>query len=411
MVRRSVRKQAGEVPALVLLGAGASVEAGVPSAKKLASELYQAVKTVGEPEAKAMRAVLAGLHTRRSVVAEDPFGEVDVEDLYDGLVMLATRRSHPLGPFVSVWHPTVAEADLPDFRRAAADVSEALANLLTNSMEDLAKRIENSVLSKSRRHDPTGVGVMEATPFWRTLQHALEVAAGLPGQESVFRSAAKKMVKQLVPRVWVRDPTKVEYLRPMVRSARRSNLRIATLNYDNTVEVACDQAGISIDVGVQNGKREIAFRQQANVQLAKLHGSLDWHIEPTGEVFKSKTPEVDGPGLIFGGGNKLRVEGPFLDLLMTFRRWLNEADRVLVVGYSFRDRHVNHLLLGWLSDDPGHTIIVVDPSLEASTIHANIDAAWGGEQHLAPDVVRTRFKIERTAASDGLKAHFPKEVR
>ena len=48
--------------------------------------------------------------------------------------------------------------------------------------------------------------------------------------------------------------------------------------------------------------------------------------------------------MVFGAGEKHRSDGPFLDLLMEAKRSLSEALELVVVGYSFRDDHVNHLI-------------------------------------------------------------------
>ena len=58
-------------------------------------------------------------------------------------------------------------------------------------------------------------------------------------------------------------------------------------------------------------------------------------------------PEGVGPGLIFGAGNKLRADGPYLDLYREFTDALTGAARVITIGYSFRDAHVNEALRRW----------------------------------------------------------------
>ena len=97
----------------MLLGAGASVDARLPAATLLAKELYSDFRMRGLPEAEvlAVRAVIGGLHFRRSTVGTDPFGGVDVEDIYSALLTLESRQFHPLAPFVSAWHPALLKAE------------------------------------------------------------------------------------------------------------------------------------------------------------------------------------------------------------------------------------------------------------------------------------------------------------
>ncbi len=72
------------------------------------------------------------------------------------------------------------------------------------------------------------------------------------------------------------------------------------------------------------------------------------------------------PAVVFGQRNKLTAEGPFLDLLRSFRDGLAGADRLTVVGYSFRDPHINEYLSQWLNEDEGRRIRVIDPGFEGN---------------------------------------------
>jgi hypothetical protein len=61
-------------------------------------------------------------------------------------------------------------------------------------------------------------------------------------------------------------------------------------------------------------------------------------------------PEIPyDPGIIFGKGNKIRAESPFLELFHTFHQLLRKADIITVIGYSFGDDHVNALFHSWLN--------------------------------------------------------------
>ena len=65
--------------------------------------------------------------------------------------------------------------------------------------------------------------------------------------------------------------------------------------------------------------------------------------------------------MVFGQRNKLTVEGPFLDLLRDFRDGLAESDRLMVVGYFFRDLYIDEYLSQWLNEYHGRRIRVIDP--------------------------------------------------
>jgi hypothetical protein len=60
----------------------------------------------------------------------------------------------------------------------------------------------------------------------------------------------------------------------------------------------------------------------------------------------------DQPAVVFGEAGKLRSEGPFLELLLAWAAALKRAANLLVVGYSFRDQHVNELIARWFNGTP-----------------------------------------------------------
>ena len=84
-------------------------------------------------------------------------------------------------------------------------------------------------------------------------------------------------------------------------------------------------------------------------------------VEP-GEIRKGH----NSPAVVFGQRNKLTAEGPFLDLLFAFRQELERAGRLTVIGYSFRDPHVNEYLAQWINASPEHRFRIVDPGFQNS---------------------------------------------
>jgi hypothetical protein len=58
---------------------------------------------------------------------------------------------------------------------------------------------------------------------------------------------------------------------------------------------------------------------------------------------------TEPPGIIFGAGNKLRADGPYLDLYVEAKGHLGRAHRLIVIGYGWRDFHVNELVRRWVA--------------------------------------------------------------
>jgi hypothetical protein len=156
-------------------------------------------------------------------------------------------------------------------------------------------------------------------------------------------------------------------------------LTIATLNYDLSIEQAGDDQGIVVETGIDAWivDRRWPRPPSDGVRLLKLHGSIDWCWDqvknedgqmPMSEVVRTDSPESErrAPVLVFGQRGKLQAEGPFLSLLAEFETALAESDRLIIVGYSFRDTHVNDIVRRWTRGDKARTIVLVDPNAAGS---------------------------------------------
>jgi hypothetical protein len=152
---------------------------------------------------------------------------------------------------------------------------------------------------------------------------------------------------------------------------------IATLNYDTLVEDAARRCGVALSTGADEWDSGPRWRFPNDRRpLLKLHGSVNWRrsriLDPSWGLPRVGIYEV-GSGaraapngrvdanLVFGGGNKLRPEGPWPALYSAFEDLLFGADVLVVVGYSFRDAHVDAAIRRWASAARNRRIIDIDP--------------------------------------------------
>jgi hypothetical protein len=364
----------------ILLGAGVSVEGGVPAAKEMARRAYDATKRFPDL-ARAAEVAIGGVRSHRSIAHKEPFGEVDIEDLYQVLCLLAERSANPLAPFVGSWsHATVA-AERPSSRHLADLTVGALA-------EDM------------RNYGDARLGSITGSDFNRL--HLLldeTLAAGGAPYDTAFYACAQFVLRQVIQASWIRVATKTEYLHELLRSASHSPLWIASLNYDNAIELAGASTGVSVDTGLHTGSMSVRFKEDSPVCLAKLHGSANWSFDPHGRFQISEAPAELRTAMVFGAGNKLQVNGPYLDLLFAFRSQLEMSNKVEVCGYSFRDQHINYLLLSWLNSDPARNIEVFDPQITDDQIAANIAMAMPSGWAFQKGQLSSRLRIRGITAS------------
>jgi hypothetical protein len=197
----------------------------------------------------------------------------------------------------------------------------------------------------------------------------------ISGQGQIFEKAKQFLYAELKNHVCVGTDRDLSYLDPLVAAAQREGITVATLNYDNCVELVAARLGVDLDTGLESwrDKGEIGFGRYDAVPFRKLHGSIIWaramekaserHPLPREIINEATSRDLERPdyepALIFGGRNKLTVEGPFLDLLRDFRNRLNFARELVVIGYSFADAHVNAILTQWFNkaEDAKITII------------------------------------------------------
>jgi SIR2-like domain len=115
------------------------------------------------------------------------------------------------------------------------------------------------------------------------------------------------------------------------------------------------------------------------------------------------------PAIIFGQGNKLTAEGPYLELLRRFLEDLEDYSTLLVIGYSFCDPHVNHYIARWFNDEPNRHVIVLNGEGFAQQARAvplsSGEAPFVGDRPFIQDLVfygRDRVHIVHKTAADGL---------
>jgi hypothetical protein len=358
---------------LVLLGAGGSVDAGLPTSFGLTRELSKASalpesgRRGGATElATALAFAIGTLYQQRGSAGVNPMQkpEVDIEELVDAIDSLAHPELSGMTPFVSGWHPFLRDID------AAHDDRNQM-------IENFVNGLERALNAASER---------EAASAREGAQAALRLALLLaqPKFASVlFRRLKTSILLRTSQILWLKDDEAVartSYLAPLVSSP--STRCIATLNYDNAIEACAQALGIRLSVGLEGygAHGVVSFPADAQIRLLKLHGALDWQFPDSVEErrdypgksalrfsWQRVTPvdpkwDPDCLGIVFGR-QKLQTPGPFLDLLHCFANELATVDRLITIGYAFRDDHINRLIVQFLMRRSTAKLLVVDPVL------------------------------------------------
>ncbi len=89
---------------------------------------------------------------------------------------------------------------------------------------------------------------------------------------------------------------------------------------------------------------ELPAEAQPNIYLYKIHGSLDWERDYNTGIVSYIDTIAEIPDLIFGTQYKLQYVDPYLFLFSELRHYVFKAKIIICIGYSFSDEHVNAIL-------------------------------------------------------------------
>ena len=295
---------------VVLLGAGASVEAGIPDSHQMVSEIESRIDE-GATRWREYKELYRLL--RSSVYYGDGLKGVfgndvsyNIERLVGVLDELRKREGHTLYPFVGSWSPKLREVAGMRFEKV--------------------DRFRNDIVRVLRER-------------WLPLPD--ESAA-------CYFSGLLKFQKQY------------EY-----------PLRVFSLNYDLCVERACGrdrvQRGFLKDQRWDWRRFDETSEDPKPLLLYKLHGSTDWMLNDDGSVIcRDSSAAIDHgrAALIFGTAAKIQYTDPFLYLAYELRRWTLDTARLIVtIGYGFQDDHINGILEQALRQDRARRLLaVVEPA-------------------------------------------------
>jgi SIR2-like domain len=332
-----------------------------------------------------------------AAAGRSPFLGLDIERVFSAVQLLAERNALEVSPFVASWHPAVDALDAsPPTSAVAFDRQFGTALTAPDSFGGVESLIVDLIDSR--------------------------VGTGSSGE--IYRRLADEMVSELRSLV-ATEPKEVGYLLPLVREGiKDGGLTVATLNYDVSVEQAAALAGADCTTGILGWIESGRWHWPEDaIRLIKLHGSIDWIWEATehraGQLPYRALRIADDPGqtngapaLVFGHRGKLRAEGPFLGLFSELESQMSKADRLIVIGYSFRDEHVNELIRRWTYEDITRTICVVDPMWPDYLPPSRGDFRVILERHLQPPpsedppAFPNRLEIRREPCSKAVDALF-----
>lgn len=181
------------------------------------------------------------------------------------------------------------------------------------------------------------------------------------------------------------------------RKLKYSRAKIFTLNYDLLFEKAASKGGYVVidgfsfntprvfngtnfdyDIVTRNTNRAISEESFSPkvFHLYKIHGSLDWECVHNGDIdtfIKTDKPKV--PVMIYPSNSKYEAsyEQPYFEMISRFQQELRSKNTLLiVVGFSFYDKHIKAMIDEALNVNPSISMVVVCPNVKDEQKYADL---------------------------------------
>jgi hypothetical protein len=295
---------------MFLLGAGASVEAGIPASATMIQKIEHLLSE--SSDWKEFRDLYH--HVKSSIMFSaglkgkfDRDVNYNIETLVNSLYELERNEEHPLYPFIASWNSrfvTLAGAGFENVRK-----------------------FRQRILSELKK--------------WMCPENAAD--------GDYYRGFVQLQADLNYP------------------------LRVFSLNYDCCVERQ-HQDGFRIEAGFGGyGTNHIWDWERfentdagsdplPQLLLYKLHGSIDWKRDAGKNLYRVEQIERVEPNnmeVIFGRDFKLEAADPYLFYAYEFRRYCLQAQLIVTVGYGFFDDHINKMLAQALRDSPERRILII----------------------------------------------------
>jgi hypothetical protein len=295
---------------IFLLGAGASVEAGIPMSGEMVTKIEVLLQSNDDwkPYLDLYHHVKSGIHYAAGIRGkfnnDVPY---NIETLVSTLYELERNELHPLYPFIASWNS-----------RFVGLAHEGFKNI---------RELRKLILRELKR--------------WMCPEDS---------SKAEYYSGFKGLQRDL-----------------------NYPLNVFTLNYDRCFE-AISSHEFSIETGFEGygptsywdwerfeqGESGPASLPQA--YLYKLHGSINWKRDEGKNLYcvdQTENVEFDKMEIIFGRDFKLEAADPYLFYAYQFRRCTLDSKLVVAIGYSFADGHINKMLEQALQRDPEMRVLVV----------------------------------------------------
>ncbi len=181
-------------------------------------------------------------------------------------------------------------------------------------------------------------------------------------------------LKEFIKDVAIVGEDKVDYLNPMLSFINTHYpVNIFSLNYDTCIEQFCNLYKKDYVDGFDvHWNPDLFDIDRPDIRLYKLHGSVMWYrtnkgnyvkliVSPRGNKVNLITGE-EAESLMLYPMRKFDYYEPLIELLLLFKKKLEKAKVVIVVGYSFRDKHIKQIFWDAANRNKELVVFLISPN-------------------------------------------------
>ncbi len=192
------------------------------------------------------------------------------------------------------------------------------------------------------------------------------------------------------------------------------DFNIFTLNYDLIFESLLEKYSLDYcdRFELQNGRmifNNALFENENNINFIKLHGSTNWHltnidskilvekIQKDHKMFTPSSFTVPERKILIGTYNKSNyyVSFFFNNLFSKFLKELNDSEKLLAIGFGFKDEILTQNIFNWLGENQNRKMVVISNDINNCKISATGFKNLYWNKFLASDqIIEINKKIE-----------------
>lgn len=332
---------------IILLGAGCSAEAGIPTSIQMIEKIEKHVENDWKEYQELYNYLKSSIHYADGIGGKfNQEVNFNIERLVNALSELEKKEEHIIYPFIGNWNIKLIELAGFDFKE----------------------------INKFKKK------IMESLKIWITKDNYADA-----NYYSKFVDFQKQYQSHL--RIFT-----LNY----------------DLCLEKNIGIAKIERGFGENRKWDWRRFEFNPNNPVDIFFYKIHGSIDWRRDSGELTFSDDTSRVDNPDLIFGTNYKLQYIDPYLFSAYEFRKYSLEAKLIITIGYGFGDEHINGILTQALSNDSQRKLLCVGLDIKEEKLKEALTCE--GSKQIIVEAKKAKEYLENELLIEKLEKLFPQDT-